>query len=58
MIDIKRGELLITDEMIKKFPEELHLYKNYLEVSKFLRNNPIKITHKFPHNFAEQMFVI
>ncbi len=43
------------DEKIKKFPEEMHLTKNYRELQKFFRDNSIKIPQKFPINFDEQL---
>jgi len=54
-IDIKTGEVFITDEKIKKFPEEIHLTKNYREVQRFFRDNSIKIPQKFPIKFDEQL---
>ena len=54
-IDIETGEVFITDEKINKFPEEIHLTKNYRELQKFFRDNQIKIHQKFPLNFGEQL---
>ena len=54
-IDIETGEIFITDEKIKKFPEEMHLTKNYRELQKFFKDNSIKIPQKFPLDFAEQL---
>ena len=44
-IDIKTGEVFITDEKIKKYPEEIHLTKNYRELQKFFKDNSIKLPH-------------
>ncbi|MCH7964010.1 MAG: hypothetical protein IH852_08735 [Bacteroidetes bacterium] len=46
------------DEKIKKFPEEMHLTKNYRELKKFFKDNSIIIPKKFPLNFAEQLTII
>ena len=54
-IDIVTGEVFITDDKIKKFPEEIHLTKNYRELQKFFRDNSIIIPQKFPIHFAEQL---
>ncbi len=54
-VDIETGELFISDEMIKRFPEELREHKNYLELNKFFRNNSIKIPKSFPIDFGEQL---
>ena len=47
-IDIETGELFITDEKIKKFPEEILLIKNYSELQKFFTDNSIKIPQMLP----------
>ena len=40
------GEIFITDEKIKKFPEEIHLTKNYREVQKFFKDNYITLSKR------------
>lgn len=54
-IDIETGEVFITDEKIKKFPEEIHLTKNYRELQKFFKDNSIIIPQKFPLKFDGQL---
>ena len=54
-IDIETGEIFITDEKIKKFPEDVHLTKNLRALQKFFRDNQIKIHQKFPLDFGEQL---
>ena len=54
-IEIETGELFVSDEMIKKFPENIREYKNYLELNKFFRDNSIKIPKDFPLNFGKQL---
>ena len=54
-INPETGEIFITDEKIKKFPEEIHLTKNLRELQKFFRDNSIKIPQKFPIKFDEQL---
>lgn len=53
-IETETGELFITDEMIKRFPEELREHKNYLELKKYFKENTIKIPQNFPIKFGEQ----
>ena len=36
------------DEKINKFPEEIHLTKNYRELQKFFTDNSIKIPQMLP----------
>jgi hypothetical protein len=57
-VDIDTGEVFITDEKIKKFPEEKHLTKNYREIMNYIKSSPIKIVKRFPLNFAEQTKLI
>ena len=53
-INEKTGELFVTDEMIKKFPEEMKEHKNYLILKKYFKNIAPQIPPKFSIKFGKQ----